>query len=205
MSGTITEGSVDLDKFPVSRVCQLVKPFESSKATAYHIKQVTGNPMVTQINLMRHQRTGLPTNKHNKKRRLTGKPKLYKTPENQATNQVKKPCNSRKHKRCLTAVINLVIPFMHRDSNTLQRSTNAKYATNMAIFQVYVIRRRIRHITRTVTETPKHINFMQVQCMHKTVPITVIQMIPALMSHFACSYRSKAIMLKLSRFQTPSI
>ena len=37
---TINEGSVDLDKFPASKVCQLAKKMESSKATARHIKQV---------------------------------------------------------------------------------------------------------------------------------------------------------------------
>ena len=55
LSRTITEGSVDLDKFPASRVRQLVKKIKSSKATACHIKQVTGDPQVAQINLMWHQ------------------------------------------------------------------------------------------------------------------------------------------------------
>ena len=55
VSRTITEGSIDLDKFPASRVCQLAKRFESSKATAHHIKQVARDPQATQINLMRHQ------------------------------------------------------------------------------------------------------------------------------------------------------
>ena len=45
---------------------------------------------------MRHQRIELPTNKHNKKRRPTGKQKPYKTPESPVTNQVKKPCDNRK-------------------------------------------------------------------------------------------------------------
>ena len=45
---------------------------------------------------MRHQQTELPTNRHNKNRRPTGKPKLHKTPESPATNQVKKPYNNRK-------------------------------------------------------------------------------------------------------------
>ena len=64
MPRTIREGSVDLDKFPAIRVWQLAKKFESSKATAHHIKQVTGDPQATQINSMRHQRTELPTNRN---------------------------------------------------------------------------------------------------------------------------------------------
>ena len=45
---------------------------------------------------MRHQRTELPTNKHIKKRRPTGKQKPHKTPKSQMTNQIKKPYNNRK-------------------------------------------------------------------------------------------------------------
>ena len=44
VSRTISDGSIDLDKFPASRVCQLAKKLESSKATARHIKQVPGEP-----------------------------------------------------------------------------------------------------------------------------------------------------------------
>ena len=90
VSRTITEVSVDLEKFPASRIHQLAKTFESSKATACNIKQVAGDLQATQINLMRHQQTELPTNRHNKKRRTTGKLKLHKAPESPVTNQVKK-------------------------------------------------------------------------------------------------------------------
>ena len=55
VSKTINEGSVDLDKFLASKVCQLAKKYESSKATARLIKQVAGETQATQIHLMRHQ------------------------------------------------------------------------------------------------------------------------------------------------------
>ena len=99
VSRTITEGCVDLDKFPTSRVCQLAKKFKSSKATVHHIKQVAGDLQDTQINLMRHQWTELPTNRHNKKRRSTGRPKQHKAPKNAASNQVKKSYDNRKPHR----------------------------------------------------------------------------------------------------------
>ena len=100
VSRTITEGSVDLDKFPTSRVCQLVKKFESPKTTVHHIKQIAGDPQGTEINLlMRHQWTELPTNRHNKKRRPTSRPKLHKAPKNSASNQVKKSYDNRKPNR----------------------------------------------------------------------------------------------------------
>ena len=73
VSWTITEESVDLYMFPASRVRQLAKKFESSKATVYHIKQVTGDPQAAQINLIWHQQTELQTNKQSKKRRPVSK------------------------------------------------------------------------------------------------------------------------------------
>ena len=46
MSRTISDGSIDLDKFPVSRVSKLAKKLESLKATVRHIKQVSSEPHV---------------------------------------------------------------------------------------------------------------------------------------------------------------
>ena len=69
VSKTINEGSVDLDKFPTSKVCQLAKKMENPKATARHIKQVTGDPQVAQINLMHHQCTELSNGKYKKKKK----------------------------------------------------------------------------------------------------------------------------------------
>ena len=66
VSRTISDGSVDLDKFLSSRVRQLAKKLESSKATAHHIKQVAGDPQAAQINLLRHQCTELPAGKYKK-------------------------------------------------------------------------------------------------------------------------------------------
>ena len=68
VSRTISDGSIDLDKFPASRVHQLAKKLESSKATARHIKQVSGEPQATQINLLHHQRTELPQHRYKKKK-----------------------------------------------------------------------------------------------------------------------------------------
>ena len=67
VSRTISNGSVDLDKFLVSRVCQLSKKLESSKATVRHIKQVSGEPQAAQINLFCHQRTELPPHRYKRK------------------------------------------------------------------------------------------------------------------------------------------
>ena len=49
---TINEGNVDIQKFPASKVQQLAKKMGSSKATAKHIRQVAGDLLVAQIQLM---------------------------------------------------------------------------------------------------------------------------------------------------------
>ena len=50
---------------------QLAKNLESSKATARHFKQVSGEPQAAQINLLCHQRTGLPQHRYKKKKSHT--------------------------------------------------------------------------------------------------------------------------------------
>ena len=74
VSKTLNEGSVDLDMFPASKVCQPSKKYESSKATARHIKQVPHETQATQIHLMRHQCTELSNGKY-KKQKLQAKPR----------------------------------------------------------------------------------------------------------------------------------
>ena len=68
VSRTISDGSVDLEKIPTSRVRQHAKKLESSKTTACHIQQVAGDPQAAQLNLLRHQHTELPAGKYKKKR-----------------------------------------------------------------------------------------------------------------------------------------
>ena len=53
VSKTINDSSIDLDKFPASKVRQLAKKMEALKATVQHIKQVASDPQAAQINLMR--------------------------------------------------------------------------------------------------------------------------------------------------------
>ena len=55
----LNEGCADLEQYPASKVRQLAKKLESSKATARHIKQATTHPQAAQINLLRHQWTEL--------------------------------------------------------------------------------------------------------------------------------------------------
>ena len=75
---TINDSSVDLDKFPASKVRQLAKKMEAAKAIAHHIKQVANDPRVAQINLMRHQYTDFPACKHQKKQSFNSRPPSQK-------------------------------------------------------------------------------------------------------------------------------
>ena len=96
VSKTINEGSVDLDKFPASKVCQLAKKYESSKTTARHIKQVAGEIQAMQIHLMRHQFTELSNGKY-KKWRPQAKPRPIpnKNMEEKQPSQYKKSFDAR--------------------------------------------------------------------------------------------------------------
>ena len=96
VSKTINEGSVDLDKFPASKVCQLAKKYESSKATASHIKQVAGEMQATKIHLMRHQCTELPHGKYKKpKPQAKLRPIQNKSAEQRQASYNKKSFDSR--------------------------------------------------------------------------------------------------------------
>ena len=98
-------GSVDLDKFPASKVCQLAKKYESSNATARHFKQVAGEMQATQIHLMRHQCTELSNGKYKKhKPQAKPRPMQNKNAEQKHPSYHKKffdPRNAHKQKdRC---------------------------------------------------------------------------------------------------------
>ena len=67
---TTNEGNVDIHKFLASKVQQLAKKMESSKATAKHIRQVVGDLPTAQIHLMCHQCTKLPAGNYNKHKKL---------------------------------------------------------------------------------------------------------------------------------------
>ena len=76
MSKTLNEGCADLQQNPASKVRQLAKKLESSKATAHHIKQATSNAQAAQINLLRHQHTELSQKKkkgHKRKQHFKSK------------------------------------------------------------------------------------------------------------------------------------
>ena len=79
---TKIEGNVDIQQFSASKVQQLAKKMESSKATAKHIRQVADDLPAVQIHLMHHQHTELLAgnyNKHKKATKQKAKPQIHRT------------------------------------------------------------------------------------------------------------------------------
>ena len=73
VSKTTNDSNIDLNKFPASKVRQMAKKLESSKATAKHIKQADTEPQTTQIHLLRHQCTELPSSKFQRRQKKLSK------------------------------------------------------------------------------------------------------------------------------------
>ena len=145
VSKTISDGSVDLEKFPASKVRQLAKKLESSKATACHIKQVVGDLQAAQINLLRHQHTELPAGKYKKKRApLKPKQPNHKQQGNEGYHpqaQPKKRFDTKgvhsDKSRCSKCGDTTHL----EDSSVQPRNISVKLATSLVILPVCVIRR----------------------------------------------------------------
>ena len=71
MTRIINEGNVNIQQFPASKVGQLAKKMESSKATAKHIRQIAGDLPGAQIHLMCQQCTELMARNYNRHRKVT--------------------------------------------------------------------------------------------------------------------------------------
>ena len=91
--------------FPTSRFKQLAKKMESSKVTTRYIKQVTSDPQVAEISLMRQQSTDLPTSKHKKRKPFVKpRPPSHKNGTSDRQSNYKKSFDAknvyRKQERC---------------------------------------------------------------------------------------------------------
>ena len=160
VSKTLNEGCADLQQYPASKVRQLAKKLESSKATARHIKQATSNAQAAQINLLRHQCTELT---HNKKKGHKCK-KPFKSQESKPP--YKK--HVQPHHRATAvkiAVPNVGIPDMPKGFPAQQRNINARLVRNMDILLAYALPSRrklhtksqLRRLTMVVNPTQTRI------------------------------------------------
>ena len=166
VSRTISDGSVDLDKFPASRVRQLAKMLDSSKATVGHIKQVAGDPQAVQINLLRHQCTELPTGKYKKKRlpvkskQSNHKPQSSESYHAQA--QHKKRFDSKSTHNNKDRCSKCGDTAHLEEIQCPAKNTSAKLAINVDILQACVSRKSKQ---TSNPEGPKHTSCKQVQFM----------------------------------------
>ena len=161
VSKTINESSIDLEKFPASKVRQLAKKLESSKSTARHIKKVAGEPSAAHINLLRHQRTEIPPSKAQRKQsKFRTKPNFKREiTTKQITSPMILPRKSsiqNKFIKILKDAINVEIPNMQKDFNALQEHISANIATNLGTSLVFATRNKSP--TRRKQAHPKHIN-----------------------------------------------
>ena len=137
VSKTLNEGCADLEQYPASKVRQLAKKLESSKATARHIKQATSTAHAAQINLL-SDINGL--NLHPRRRKDT------------SVSNTSNPRMANHHKRSYLihqkliaaqiAVLSAVIPSMQEALPAQQKSIFARLVRNMDTLQVYAFQSR---------------------------------------------------------------
>ena len=189
VSKTISDGSVDLEKFPASKVRQLAKKLESSKATTRHIKQVAGDPQAAQINLLRHQRTELPAGKY-KKKRSGIKPRQSSHKHQGQEGTMRKPSPRKDLMLEARTMTGLDVPsvetqYILKGSNAQRKNTSAKLAISLATLPACVFR---RSKLLTSTGSLKPISYRQAVQTPKEVPHMTTRMRTALQKiHSSCS------------------
>ena len=183
---------------------QLAKKLESSKATAHHIKQVAGDPQAVEINLPRHQCTGLPASKYKKKRPLG---KFKQTNHKYQGSDSYKPQVQQKKKfdtkgvhnarnRCSKCGDTVHLEGFQCPAKKYQCKACHKFGhfTSMCYQK--------KHTHTSNQGVPRHTTCKQAPCMHATVHhMTTWMMTALLMTHFACKWRSNAIKQKNKGFQ----
>ena len=172
VSKTINDSNIDLNKFPASKVHQLAKKMESSKATGKHIKQFASDPQATQIHLMRHQWTELLPSKFQRKQEKHFKPskdtnKQYSHEDNHKQ-YYKEDIIVIKHMKSRKDVRNVVTQGILRDLDVQWANINARIAINLVI-SVACATRRLDMRTKGPwsQDHTRHIDWSLAQFVHK--------------------------------------
>ena len=151
VSKTINGRSVDIDKFLASKVHQLAKNMESSKATVRYIKQVAGDPQVAQINLMHHQCTEISNGKYKKQVH-------HNNVDQRPPNQYKKSFDPRLAHKIKKGAASVEILLTSKGSSAQEKNFNARHATSLAITQAFVSRKPSANKPIISTENPLYIS-----------------------------------------------
>ena len=165
VSKTINDSNIDLNKIPASKVCQLAKKMESSKATAKHIKQVASDPQpqhtfdempvhrITPRKFQRKEKHFTPWQDTNKQYFHEDNHKqYYKEDKERRYNSHQAHTNQERCKKC-------------GDSKHIEgfrcpvRNTNVRIAINLVISVAYA-KRRLDMKTKGPwsQDHPRHIN-----------------------------------------------
>ena len=173
MSKTIKDSSIDLDNFPASKVRQLAKKIEASKATVHHIKQVASDPQVAQINLIRHQWTDLPPRKSKKKMFKSRPPSHKHHTSEQQVSPYKRQFDLNKLMQTKKGVQSVVIPDTLKAPSVQQRNTSVSLVINMDILPACVTRNKYL----LSQEHPNHTSYKLKKCTHQMSSYVAIQKI----------------------------
>ena len=193
MSRTISDGSVDLNKFPANRVCQLAKKYESSKATTRHMKRVSGEPQATQINYCATKgpsyhsigirRKGLMQNPGQTTINLTEMSSIMVNHITRTKASTNYQCQTECH--CLTIQVDVqsveILPIT-MVSHVLLRNTNARHATNLNTSPVNVSKGDNIHNTKL--DNPKLIKYTWITHMMTQIVIHQILVLVKIPSVF---------------------
>ena len=131
---------------------------ESSKATAKHIRQVTGDLPAAQIHLMHYQCTKLPAGNYNKHKKILKQRLPNHSPQNK---HQRNSLISRNQKSHLIDASDAVTHHMQKDSNVLQKSFSVKCVINSATSLQSATKRIIRHQVHLSLGNLRHTNFEQ--------------------------------------------
>ena len=182
---TINEGNVDIQKFPASKVRQLAKKLESSKATAKHIRQVAGDLPVAQIQLMYHQCTKILARNYNRHIKATKQKAQNHRPTEEMS---KKPFDSRQTDK-QSVCIRCGDTSHAKGFQCPTKNFSVKYVTNMGTSLQSVTRRTNRHQAHLTLENLRQTNSEQEPCTPIKMLIAMHLQSQVLMN---CSvYRSK--------------
>ena len=173
VSKTINDSSINLDKFPASKVRQLAKKMEASKAMVCHIKQVASDPQEAEINLMRHQWTDLPPSK-NKRKAFKSRPSSHKCHiSEQQVPPYKRKSILNKFIQAKKSVLSVVIPYMLKDSSVQRRNTSVSLVISIDILPACVSRNKYL----SSQEHPNHTSYKLKKCICKMTPYAASQKI----------------------------
>ena len=151
--------------------------------TTRHIMQMASEPQETQIILMRHQCTDLPTNTQ-KKTFMKHRPSSHKNEASDRQNNYNKSLMPRICTRTRSNARSVEIQFILKVSSVQQRNFNASLVTGMDTLHTYVIKINKFH-SRQGNQRPIYCKWELCICV-KSPYVATQKIVHPAMSHSVC-------------------